>query len=381
MNVFESPDSIYLGPDITLCKISTYTFNAGSGFKSYLWQDGSTDSTLTIYLPGTYHVTAEDYCGNKYRDTVIVTQSPDLPFDLGPDRSICIGDTITITAPAGFNNYNWSPNYKLNNRYSPTVSVSPIVDTTYMVIAEKSPGCLVVDSIRITVKTPSPLYIGKDTSFCQNDTLLINATPGFSTYQWNTGATSSSIKVTTAGNFSLIATDANGCRSKDTLTVLSLFPVPVVNLDNTSTLCDNIKRILDAGQHSSYLWQDGSTNRTYSVNNTGTYWVVVKDVNGCHNSDTSIVKNLLLSPSNFLDSSAEICIGQKLEIKAKTGYTSYRWNTNSSASLITVTSPGIYWVEVSNTDGCSARDTISVKAKDCIKVFISQMPLLRIMTG
>jgi hypothetical protein len=151
ITVFNSPDSVNLGPDIQLCKISTYTLNARTGFKSYKWQDGSTDSTLTIYYPGVYHVTAEDYCGNLYRDTIVVSQSPDIPFDLGPDLKKCNNDTLTITAPVGFNKYYWSPGYRVDNMYSRIIKVSPDKDTTYIVIAERAPGCLVTDSIHVTV--------------------------------------------------------------------------------------------------------------------------------------------------------------------------------------------------------------------------------------
>jgi gliding motility-associated-like protein len=50
-------------------------------------------------------------------------------------------------------------------------------------------------------------------------------------------------------------------------------------------------------------------------------------------------------------------------------YNSYLWNTTSSTSSITVTQPGIYWLQVTNNDHCTGRDSILVNPKDCMKGF------------
>lgn len=367
VTVFNSPDSLYLGPDIELCKISTYTLKAGAGFRSYTWQDGSTDSTLTIFTPGLYHVTVEDDCGNVYRDSVHVTQAPDLPFDLGPDRKICVNDTLTIKAPPGFLKYYWSPLYNISNAYTDSIKVSPRSDTTYIVVAEKSAGCVVTDSIRITVNSPLPVYIGADTSICVKDTLTINATTGFSSYQWNTGSISSSIRAFAKGWYSVRATDNNGCVATDSLEIKNVFSLPAVNLGNDFSICNNQVHEFDAGDFSSYLWQDGSINRRFITGTTGNYWVRVTDNNDCYNADTVTIIAYLNSPADFLDKEAEICIGQRLEIKAATGYSKYRWFNNAGGSSIVITAPGSYWLEVTNSEGCTVRDTILVKAKDCLK--------------
>ncbi len=60
-----------LGPDTTICMGDSIILNAGSGFTSYLWQNGVTDSTLTVSAPGSYIVTVNTPC-NTYTDTVTV---------------------------------------------------------------------------------------------------------------------------------------------------------------------------------------------------------------------------------------------------------------------------------------------------------------------
>jgi hypothetical protein len=95
--------------------------------------------------------------------------------------------------------------------------------------------------------------------------------------------------------------------------------------------------------------------------------VRVNDADGCVNRDTVTIIGYLEGPQNFLDSSADMCLGQQLEIEATVGYSRYRWFNNSSSSTINITAPGLCWEEVTNADGCTSRDSISVKAKDCLK--------------
>jgi len=149
-----SPDTVDLGPDIQLCQASTIQLKAGAGFRSYQWQDGSADSTMTAWLPGLYYVTAKDYCDQPHRDSISITELPPPSFHLGPnDPEDCPGDSINLFAPAGFNNYTWSPSDGLDNIHSASVLASPTKTTVYTCTAEKYPGCTVVDSIRVRLKT------------------------------------------------------------------------------------------------------------------------------------------------------------------------------------------------------------------------------------
>jgi gliding motility-associated-like protein len=284
--IMQPKDSLNLGPDKLLCKISTLTLNAGAGFKTYRWQDGTADSIYTVTMPGTYSVEATDSCGNILSDTVVIAQAPDVPFDLGADRAKCDNDTLTITAPAGFTKYSWADNYNISNRYTQTVKVWPSADTTYTVIAETLNGCLVYDSVRITLKTAPPLDLGADTSFCRNDSVIINAASGFTSYLWNTGETSQQIIAKNKGLYHVSAQAPNGCIVRDSLEVLNVYALPIANLGVDTMICMNSNYTFNAGNHVSYLWQDGSTARTFTTSAVGKYWVQVTDGNHCVSSDT-----------------------------------------------------------------------------------------------
>jgi len=144
-------DTVDLGPDIALCTQSIVRLSAGTGYRSYLWQDGTTDSTLTPWLPGTYWVMATDYCNTTHSDTLTITNSSPPAFHLGPGLELCQGDSIKLSAPAGFDTYHWSPEYRLDDPTGISVYASPLIDTVYTCTAIKGFGCIVTDSIRIKV--------------------------------------------------------------------------------------------------------------------------------------------------------------------------------------------------------------------------------------
>lgn len=146
-----SADTVDLGPDITLCTASTIRLSAGPGFRSYLWKNGSEDSTQTVWLPGTYWVVATDFCNVPHSDTITISATLPPDFNLGPDGVICGGDSLKLSAPSGFDTYHWSPDYRLGDATARVVYASPMIDTVYTCTATKGAGCSVTDSIRIKV--------------------------------------------------------------------------------------------------------------------------------------------------------------------------------------------------------------------------------------
>jgi gliding motility-associated-like protein len=367
INSFRPPVVVNLGPDNELCNFSTYPLHAGPGFLSYRWQDGSTDSIFTAIEPGRYHVTVTDHCGNQLSDTIVLSKGLAPTLDLGPDLIKCATDTVTITAPGGFLNYLWSSNYRINRNNSQTIKSYTEVDTMYVVTAEQSPGCLAVDSIRIKIKEGTRINLGVDTSFCEGDSLLIDAGAGFENYKWNNGTTSQSFYVTDKGVHWVTAL-SNGCMATDTIIIKDLYKRPMVSLGNDIALCTDATINLSAGgNYVTYNWQDGSTDPVFTTNTAGTYWLKVTDQHGCSNQDTVIIVPGTSIPGNILDAEAEICRGQPLQINAPTGYSKYRWSNNAASRNITITAPGIYWLEITDANGCMGRDTIQVKLKDCGK--------------
>jgi gliding motility-associated-like protein len=327
------------------------------------------DSTFTADQPGIYHVTVTDYCGNQLRDTVVITLAPDVPFDLGPDISICNEDTVTLTAPTGFTNYYWSPSYRVSNSYTRQIKVNPDRDTTYTVVAERGPGCLVSDTIRVKVNRPTPLDLGIDKTFCRNDSVLLDAGPSFSDYIWNNNLTTQQIYAITGGSYHVTATDINGCKSRDTVDIV-MNELPAVNLGGDTIICRNTGVLFNPGignAFNTYLWQDGSTNNTYFGTQAGTYWVEVTNAYHCKNADTVRITRVAELPSNFLADTIGICDGEQIELRASRSFVSYQWDGLFNTPAITVKDESGHVLKVTDEYGCTGEDTIRVYFKFCRK--------------
>lgn len=368
VSVFVTPDSLNLGADDGICPGNTKVLRAGPYFQTYLWQDGSTDSVFTVIQPGTYYVTTTNGCGDIFSDTIIISNTPSIAFDLGADLSKCNNDSLTITAPPGFMNYQWSPVYNISSTTGQSVIVFPATNTMYRVMAEKTPGCFAYDSITIAVNNSLPINIGADTSFCTGDSVVLHAGAGFAQYQWNTGATTDKITVKNKGRYFVVVTDVNFCRARDTLDVLNVFANPVVNLSKDSLLCIGDSRILNAGGgFIQYAWHNGSATSSISVNAPGKYWVTVRDANNCHGTDTTAITRLLPLPANFLPADTTLCTYSKLTIIPAGSFRTYAWSTGSISSSITVDKAGIYSLRAEDNFGCEGTDNITISPKECLR--------------
>ncbi len=106
VSLTQMPDRIDLGPDTSFCTGQRKQLNARFPFPAtYRWQDGSTDSTLTVTRSGLYSLTITCPC-RTYTDTVRVTVR-DPMLELEADTSVCAGQPITVSAGPGYDRYRW----------------------------------------------------------------------------------------------------------------------------------------------------------------------------------------------------------------------------------------------------------------------------------
>lgn len=144
----EAPD---LGPDFLYCEDRDILLQAGSEFESYLWQNGSTDSTLTVSQAGRYWVEVTDECGSSYTDTLVIILEQFVPLDFGPDRQICEGETLTLNAGPGFATYHWTATVDIPCQDCQELSFRPTTNARYEVMTTLQSGCVFTDTIFIEV--------------------------------------------------------------------------------------------------------------------------------------------------------------------------------------------------------------------------------------
>ncbi|MBN2349504.1 MAG: gliding motility-associated C-terminal domain-containing protein [Bacteroidales bacterium] len=92
----------------------------------------------------------------------------------------------------------------------------------------------------------------------------------------------------------------------------------------------------------------------------GNYSITVYEetAKSCLGNNIQISIQLNESPFVNLGEVRGICEGEQIEFNPGEGYDSYLWQDGSSASTYVANENGIYWVEVTNQNGCTIRDSV-----------------------
>jgi len=213
-------------------------------------------------------------------------------------------------------------------------------------------------TITIAVKAPPIVDLGPDRSVCPGTEVTLDASTANATYKWSNGNTSASITTTIPGTYWVDVT-VDGCTTRDEVTITN-YSLPTVNLGPDRELCQGETIELNAfNQDATYLWQDGSTNPTFTVTGPGTYTVEVTSAEGCKKSDEiTIVYNAL--PVVDLGPDRDICANTNTVLDATQPGVTYKWSTGATTPTITVADAGEYWVTITNSKGCSATDVVRI---------------------
>ncbi len=290
----DSSKTLELGPDVESCLNAVYTFDAGPGFKTYRWQDGSTDQIFTAFGPGKYWVEVSDDCGSVLSDTVRVSLSTAPTLQATADTTICRGSKVQLgyTSNGVFSTHNWSPTTGLSCTTCPNPIAQPLITTTYYIAASTSDGCTNLDSVTIWVNQPSSSTI--NVTRCNGESYLFDG----KTYS-------------TSGTYSGIFKNAKGC---DSLVTLQLTIIPPITRSESISFCSG-KSVVIGG-------------KTY--NTSGTVTDTRPGANGA--CDTVVTYTLTVLPLLTKSQSLSFCSGKSVIIGGKT-YT--------SAGTVMDTLPGI----------------------------------------
>ena len=345
------PPVVNLGSDASLCPGETLTLNAATPDGIYLWQDGSAAPTFTVTEPGNYWVQVANLCGVVF-DEVNVSYQTLLPPNLGPDTTLCPGQTLTLSAATSGVSYLWQDG---STASSFTASVPGIY---WVQIANNCSAA--TDSVTVSFGINPTIDLGEDVTLCDGETLNLNISipDAQATYQWNNGNTTPNYTLTAPGIYTATVTNQCGLVS-DTLAVTYL-SAPQVNLGNDAALCPGETLTLNATTPNAqtYLWQNGSNQPTLTVANAGIYSVQV--TNACGAASDTLTVTLGSNLSINLGNNQTLCNNQTLTLQATTPGVTYLWQNGSSAGTYTVTEPGAYWVQIANN--CStATDTIVIQ--------------------
>ncbi|QQR86666.1 MAG: gliding motility-associated C-terminal domain-containing protein [Flavobacteriales bacterium] len=346
--VFVTPlPVVNLGPDQLLCTGQQAVLNATAPGATYLWQDGSTAPTFTVTGAGIYDVDVT-VNGCTGTDAVQFWYNPYPALDLGNDTTMCVGQNLPLNVFVPGATYQWQNN-------SPAPSYTVTGPGTYEVDVTLN-GCTAQDTIVVNYNPLPAVALGNDTTLCDGEVLILDATTPNAQYLWQDGSTNGTLQVTAAGAYDVEVT-VNGCSGTDAVNV-NFNPLPQFYLGNDTTVCPGEVVSWDATvPGATYLWNDGSTASTLTTSATGVSSVTVT-LNGCEASDAATLGNFTLQTVN-LGPDVVACAGASVPLSVTVPGATYAWNNGSTSNAITVVAAGTYWVEAT-LNGCPVRDSVNV---------------------
>ncbi len=300
-------NSCCAGGSVQLC--------APAGLAGYIWSTGATTQCITVNNTGNYTVTVTNSngCSNTCNKYVTVNQPPSCTITGG---NICWGSGSTqLCAPSGQASYLWSTG-------ATTQCINVCWIGNYTVTVTNASGCSSTCSKCVTLSYPPCVIITGNSAICSGGSTQLCGNAGLSSYLWSTGATTQCITVTTAGNYTLTASNG-GCSSTATKCVTIGQP-PVCNI--TTSTCNN--------NNYSYCGGYNGCNNNYG-------WWNNNNWNNCNNNNNYSNNNI-----------TQLCAGNG-------NWNSYLWSTGATTQCINVSS-GTYTVTVTNCYGCSSSCSYTV---------------------
>ena len=344
-------NAVITGP-VGFCTGNNATIDAGAGYTNYAWSNGNSGQQLNVTNGGAYTVTVTAANGCTGTSSYTITAWTVPTAQITGVTAICQGLSANLIAgPAGIN-YQWSTG-------SNASSIQPITSGIYTLTVTDNNGCSNSITQNVTVNSNPTPSISGTFIVCQGDQGLLDVgnTPGL-TYLWSTGANGSSIQPTTAGSYSVVVTDANGCTGTAAQSlIVNTLPTPTINGDPDFCTGDNVT-LNSVGTYVNYQWSNGVSTAQNIITAGGNYILTVTDNNGCiGNTNFTVTENPLPQPQ--LPTNTDLCDGNNTTLNPG-NFTSYVWSTGSVSSSIQAASTGIFIVTVTDQNGCVNSSTASV---------------------
>jgi PKD domain-containing protein len=302
---------------------------------------------------------------------VITVRKTPVVSALGPTH-ICTGDSVILVATNGFVEYHWSNGVsgdRITVHSSGEYSVT-VVDNLGTYRSSKPVKVVVASGLK-----PKTIPEGV-VALCDGSSVILKAEQGYASYQWSNGARTQEIEIDTVGEYVVFVGNWSGCSGySDTIRVIHTpLPAPVIIGPDEACLGSIVEYKVPLEADHSYHWtaMNGSISKGQGSATVTVQWregeqgsIHVRATNTRTACTGEELHNVILTAAPHIalttDRDPHICDGEFVRIQAPAGYTSYQWSTGDSSNTIDAYDAGVYFVNVSSSEGCTIRsDTIRV---------------------
>ncbi len=377
--------SISVSNDTAICIGDSVELSAFGG-TGYSWSPTtnlSDPTSANTWYTGTttqeFFVTVTDASGCSNIDSVTVTVNTLPVITISNDTTICINDTISLTAGGG-DTYSWNPTATLGTPSQATTTAFPVTTTTYEAIVTDLNGCVDSAEVDVTVQTLPAVDAGLDVDICFGDTIQLTTT-GATGYTWAPADSISNINIADplvwpSDTTEYIVTGADGlnCINTDTV-VVNVNPLPTPDAGPDLWVCPGDQVQINATGGGTYSWSPATGLSDPNIDNpmagpadTTIYILSVTDGNGCIDTDTMTVFVNATVPTDA-GTDTTICEGDTIQIggaPTSVNGTTYFWTPAGLVDDPNVANPMAFptvdtWFYVATTnDTCSGLDSVLV---------------------
>ena len=356
----------------------------------YSWNTSPTKTTDTVtnLSYGTYTVIVTDGHSCTATTSVTVTQPSALSVSTGVRNVLCYGGNtgyayaIVSGGTLGYS-YLWS-----NSQIVDTAINLSVSGTAYSVTVTDGHGCTKTASA--TISQPAVLVaffsVGNVTDVScfggNNGRATVTVVGGTASYSyiWSNSATGLTDSLLTKDTYYVTVTDSNSCTATASININEP-PEIVLNLSNDkyngydiscSGGTTTINTDVNGGTPSySYLWSDASTGNKLNGATADTYSITITDAHGCTATSTTTlseptaITDSISSPVNGYGYNVSCMMNDgEIALTPSGGVTpySYAWSNSTTAQNNYSVSSGLSSVTITDDNGCSKTDTITLTA-------------------
>ncbi|GAB5426307.1 MAG: hypothetical protein Crog4KO_34540 [Crocinitomicaceae bacterium] len=370
-----------------ICTGDSAILTAPPGAGTYLWSNGATTQSTTVFAGGTYSCEITPFQGGACSVTldITITENPSPTADFTTNtNTICENEDVvftdqsTIPPPGSIVGYQWdfgdgivSPvgtgamggvQNTTGTYLNPTHTYTTAGTYDVQLYVVSADGCEDSITYSINVNATPAVVAGPDQIVCDGTQVTLNGA-GAVSYAWDNGITDGIAFTPPLGTtvYTVTGTDANGCQNTDQVNITAN-PLPNVSAGNDVTVCEGAQVTLNGSGASTYAWDNGITDGvafTPAVGTT-TYTVTGTDANGCVNTDQV---DVTVNPLPMVDAGPDqtVCEGTQVTLNGA-GATTYAWDNGITNGVAFTPAVGTLTYTVTGTDanGCINTDQVDV---------------------